>query len=33
VTTNAEIANQLLPVRLHMVERGMAVGALLALPT
>jgi threonylcarbamoyladenosine tRNA methylthiotransferase MtaB len=31
VTTDAEIANQLLPVRLHMVERGMAVGALLAL--
>src|SRR5215831_480526 len=29
VATDAEIANQLLPVRLHMVERGMAVKALL----
>src|SRR4029450_9277113 len=32
VATDAEIANQLLSVRLHTVERGMAVGALLALP-
>jgi threonylcarbamoyladenosine tRNA methylthiotransferase MtaB len=32
VATDAEIANQLLSVSLHTVERGMAVGALLALP-
>jgi threonylcarbamoyladenosine tRNA methylthiotransferase MtaB len=32
VATHAEIANQLRSVRLHTVERGMAVGALLALP-
>jgi threonylcarbamoyladenosine tRNA methylthiotransferase MtaB len=32
VATDAEIANQLLSVRLHRVERGMAIGALLALP-
>jgi hypothetical protein len=33
VATDAEVANQLLPVRLHTVKRGMAVGTLLALPT
>jgi len=30
VVTDAEVANQLLPVRLDTVERGLAVGALLA---
>ena len=33
VATEAEMANQLLSVRLHTVDRGMAVGALLALPS
>jgi threonylcarbamoyladenosine tRNA methylthiotransferase MtaB len=32
VATEAEMANQLLPVRLHAVERGLAVGTLAALP-
>ena len=31
VVTDAEVANQLLPVRLDTVERGTAVGTLVAL--
>jgi threonylcarbamoyladenosine tRNA methylthiotransferase MtaB len=32
VATEAELANQLLPVRLHTVDRGLAVGTLMARP-
>jgi threonylcarbamoyladenosine tRNA methylthiotransferase MtaB len=32
VTTEAELANQLLPVHLHTLDRGLAVGTLVALP-